>query len=206
MHILIVSATMDEIKPSLPFLNEHQIDYLITGVGMVATAFELGQFLQQKSYDLLINVGIAGVFSEQMNLGDVVRVVQDQFFELGAEDQDSFLSIEKLGFGNSIYRENIPDSIENRLAAFPKVNGITVNKVHGKSESIADAKKRISKLTIESMEGAAVFYVANRLQLPVLQIRAISNYVEPRNKTNWNISLALQQLNYRLILLLENFV
>ncbi|MBE8712902.1 futalosine hydrolase [Sphingobacterium hungaricum] len=206
MRILIVSATLDEIKPSLPFLNDHQIDYLITGVGMVATAFELGQFLQQKSYDLLINVGIAGAFSDKMNLGDVVRVVEDQFFELGAEDQDNYLSIEELGFGKSIYRENIPYSIENILAVFPKVNGITVNKVHGKSESIVDAKKRISESTVESMEGAGVFYAAERLQVPVLQIRAISNYVEPRNKSNWNISLALRQLNSRLILFLENFV
>ena len=46
----------------------------------------------------------------------------------------------------------------------------------------------------ESMEGAAVFYVANQFKIPALQIRAISNYVEPRNRDNWKIKEALDAL------------
>ena len=49
------------------------------------------------------------------------------------------------------------------------------------------------------MEGASVAFVANNKSVPVIQIRAISNYVEPRNKANWDISLAIKNLNAFLI-------
>jgi futalosine hydrolase len=45
------------------------------------------------------------------------------------------------------------------------------------------------------MEGAAVFYVCNWLGVDCLQIRAVSNYVEPRETAYWNIPLALEKLS-----------
>jgi futalosine hydrolase len=45
------------------------------------------------------------------------------------------------------------------------------------------------------MEGAAVFYVCLNENIPVLQIRSISNYVEDRDTTKWDIPLAIKQLN-----------
>ena len=47
---------------------------------------------------------------------------------------------------------------------------------------------------VESMEGAAVLFVCNWLGIPCYQIRAISNYVEPRDSFKWNIPLALENL------------
>jgi futalosine hydrolase len=48
---------------------------------------------------------------------------------------------------------------------------------------------------IESMEGAAFFYACRQLNVPCLQIRAVSNYVEKRNRDNWHIGLAIKNLN-----------
>ena len=45
------------------------------------------------------------------------------------------------------------------------------------------------------MEGAAVFKVCNEFSVPCIQIRAISNNVEKRNKENWNMPLAIRNLN-----------
>jgi futalosine hydrolase len=36
-----------------------------------------------------------------------------------------------------------------------------------------------------------------------VQIRAVSNYVEPRNKENWQMGLAIKNLNEYLITLLK---
>jgi len=47
---------------------------------------------------------------------------------------------------------------------------------------------------VESMEGAAVFYVCRYLGVPCVQIRAISNRVAPRENAGWNIPLALENL------------
>ena len=45
------------------------------------------------------------------------------------------------------------------------------------------------------MEGAAVMMVSKRFKIPCVQIRTISNRVEQRNKTKWDISLAVSNLN-----------
>jgi futalosine hydrolase len=53
------------------------------------------------------------------------------------------------------------------------------------------------------MEGAAVLYVAEMLDIPAIQIRSISNYVEPRNRENWKIKEAIENLNYQIINILS---
>jgi len=40
-----------------------------------------------------------------------------------------------------------------------------------------------------------VLYVCNWLGVTCFQIRAISNFVEPRDSSQWNIPLALEKLN-----------
>jgi futalosine hydrolase len=45
------------------------------------------------------------------------------------------------------------------------------------------------------MEGAAFAYVCAKMKVNAIQIRSISNQVEPRNRNNWNIPLAIKNLN-----------
>jgi len=212
MRILIVAATEPEIGKliaDLRFsvydcdqgshiscelrdaLNRHQVDTLITGVGMVATAYALGRHLANEKYDLAINLGIAGSFDRSIDLGEVVEVVEDRFSELGAEDGKEFLSIEQLGFGEGVFRStcNLPGSLEIR-----KVSAVTVNTVHGNETNIEKLKSRINP-QLESMEGAAFFYACQQASIPCIQIRAVSNYVEKRNRDAWQIGLAIKNLN-----------
>jgi futalosine hydrolase len=51
---------------------------------------------------------------------------------------------------------------------------------------------------IETMEGAAFFYICSRENIPFLAVRAVSNRVEPRNKEKWNIPLAISNLSLKL--------
>ncbi len=198
MKSLIVAATYTEIAPFMEHFNiiesefsqKKSFDVLITGVGMTATAFSLGKFLHN-NYKSVINVGIAGSFNKELPIGTIVNIIQDTFSELGAESGDSFVSIDELGFGRASYHGEKIDGID-------QVSGITVNTVNGNSVSINQVIKRLNPET-ESMEGAAVFYCASKYNIPAIQIRCISNYVEPRNKENWNISLAINNLNNWLI-------
>ncbi len=200
MKILIVAATQAEIQPTLAhfklgssaLIETEKFEVLITGVGMVATAFALGQILQQ-NYNLVVNVGIAGSFDNNIPLGKVVNVVQDTFAELGAENHEDFISLPALGFG-----ENKFENTAKEQTGLMRVKGITVNKVHGNAVSIEQTIKRYQPAT-ESMEGAAVFYACQKLNIPALQIRSISNYVEPRNRENWQVGVAVSNLNEWLI-------
>ena len=72
--------------------------------------------------------------------------------------------------------------------------GITVNTVHGNEKSIENIIERFSP-DVESMEGAAFFYSCMMKNVSCIQIRVISNIVERRNKDNWNIPLAIKNLN-----------
>ncbi|MBC7567257.1 MAG: futalosine hydrolase [Pedobacter sp.] len=200
MKILLVAATRAEISiligkfnfPDGDFIQSENFDLLITGVGMTATAFALGQNLSHK-YGLVLNLGIAGSFNKKIPLGTLLNINSDEFSELGAEDDVEFLTIEQLGFGRGVYN-TVNNLLDDRFENIKKVKGITVNMVHGKKGSIDKIVKRLNPTT-ESMEGAAVLYCCEQLAIPCLQIRSISNYVEPRNKENWNIGLAIANLN-----------
>ncbi len=228
MRILLVAATFFEIRPfveKLPLLNKmseqlshyrHKnidIDVLITGVGMIPTAYLLGKQLTLQQYDLAINAGIAGTFNRSLPLGSVVNVVEDCVAELGAEDGDNFLSMFDLGLIDpdvhpyqhgvliNDFRNDAALIKPGRINKLPKVKGITSNTVHGNVQSIA----RIQQLTmadLESMEGAAFLFVCLTEKIQCLQIRAISNLVEERDKKTWKLDLALKSLNQLLFDLL----
>jgi len=221
MNILIVAATKLEVKllaDELDFLeetphlgkyklNDHFIDILITGIGTTFTTFHLSNVLREQSYQLVVNVGIAGSFTSDLTIGDVVSVVTDEFADLGIEKEDEFLTLFDAGFmdSNEFPFENglLKATDLNGIFQLKKVKGITTNKSNGKANSISEVKSKFSA-QVESMEGAAVFYVCNWLGVPCCQIRAISNFVEPRNSSPWNIPLALSQLNIVVLKVLKN--
>lgn len=200
MKILVVAATRNEVQLTIDhfscigdhFVETEKFDILITGVGMVATAFALGQHLSKK-YDLVLNVGIAGSFDPNISLGELVNITEDTFAELGAEDHDDFIGLPQLGFGEQTFHSHSAN-----LPQLNKVKGITVNKVHGNVTTIAKTFSMYQPQT-ESMEGAAVFFACHKTGISVLQVRSISNYVEPRNRDRWDIGLAIRNLNDWLI-------
>lgn len=200
MKILIVAATRAELGglyqafqlPETDFVQTAQFDVLITGVGMTATAFALGRHLPA-DYQLVVNLGIAGCYDWQYPLGSVLSITEDTFSELGAEDRDDFLTIDTLGFGKSQYQASHHLKTTHFLR-LPQVSGITVNKVHGNKVSIKNIEQRLQPVT-ESMEGAAVFYCCAQLNMPCIQVRSISNYVEERHRESWKIGLAIKNLN-----------
>lgn len=193
---LLVAATADEISPFLEKLPDRcQIEVLITGVGMVATAFALGRKLQESRYDFALQVGIAGAISKELSLGELVFVKTDMLYDFGAEDGPDFLSIDKLGFGKSVFKALPISGVGHRWPeTLRTVDGITVNKVHGNEPSIRRLRAK-TDAAVESMEGAAFYYACEQFNLPSIQIRSISNYVERRDREKWKIGLAIQKLN-----------
>lgn len=219
MDILIVAATHFEIKPLLDFLEindvatglhhsnkelkGNRVQVLITGVGMVNTAYMMGRY-SNNLFDLILNVGVCGAFNKDLKLGDVVHVIKDTLSEMGAEDGTEFITYDKLNLGgthifeNALAQNNYFEKINN----LRQVSGITVNTIHGNDESIDKIKQRYP-VDVESMEGASFFASCARVE-NFTQIRAISNYVEKRDKSKWNMSLAIKNLNDFLINFINN--
>lgn len=192
MKILFVTATEAEIESIRNISSDvHQLEFLVTGAGMVATTYELTRFLTSVKFDLAINCGIAGSFDKSISIGETVFVQDDFFSELGAEDDLQFLTIDSIGLEGITTIHNKSDEKFPVLNRFRKVKSITVNTVHGNEKSISSVMERLHP-DIETMEGAAFYFVCEKEKIPCIQIRSISNYVEKRNRGTWNIPLALQ--------------
>lgn len=226
MKILLVAATHAEVTPLAVALTldldkqkhryqctykGHEITLLITGVGIVATAFQMGN-LEAKSYDVALNVGIAGSFNRTLAIGEVLNITTDCFSELGADYGDRFIPLYSMDFAkefdNGIINKNC--EIQNTsqttniiITNLKQAKGITVNTINGNEERIAKVAKQFSP-DVESMEGAAFLYGCMLKEIPCFQIRGISNYIEPRNLNNWNIPFAISMVNRVVVAILDS--
>ncbi|WP_297089760.1 futalosine hydrolase [uncultured Draconibacterium sp.] len=217
MEILIVAATTMEIKLIVDELEKVEelshlvksyrlgglsIDILIAGIGTSFTTFHLVNALRDKKYDAVINIGVAGSLTRELKIGEVVNVYSDEYADLGIEKQHEFLTLFESGYlnVNEFPFENgqLKASNSNGWIKLKKVKGITTNKSYGRDSSITEIKEKFTA-HVESMEGAAVFYVCNWLGVSCYQLRSVSNYVEPRDSEKWNIPLALENLKEEVI-------
>ncbi len=217
MNILITSSTTLEIKPLLDHLesvsekksfleyriNGHSIYPLITGIGATRMAYAMAQFPKINTIQVAINGGICGSYDPMLDLGQVVEVVDDCFADLGAESNDgSMLDVYDLELSE---RDTFPfkdgklvNDKRKYRTDITEVSGLTVNKALGTPLSIALMKEKYTA-EVESMEGAGFFYACKMMDMACHQIRAVSNYVEPRNKDAWQLELAIERLNQSLV-------
>jgi futalosine hydrolase len=227
LKTLIVSATEKEtnlliqqtsnLRKAGQWLNSGtigntEVDFLISGIGLPSVIYRLTSLLTKEKYDLVINPGIAGSFRDDLKTGSVVYVGREQFGDLGIDDNCEQKSLFELGYvdpnstpfsGGKLI--NPMDILRYKtLVSLQKVNGLTVNMASGNQTDIAN---RWTKFTpdIETMEGAGIFYVCILLNVPFIEIRAISNKIEPRNIKNWNIPLALTNLSEVMSRLFKEF-
>ncbi|MEO1628009.1 MAG: futalosine hydrolase, partial [Bacteroidota bacterium] len=159
----------------------------------------------------VINAGIAGAFPGRgLSIGDVVNVGTERFGDLGAEQADgSFADVHEMELiaANQFPFQNgrlVNPGAENQ-GFLPLAHGLTINKVHGHAKSIESIRTKYDA-DIETMEGAAFFFACLQEQQSFLEIRAISNHVESRNKDNWDIPQSINNLNTTLLQMVESFL
>lgn len=217
MKTLVVAATLPEVAPLVNHYglkaNQHGVyigsitDVLITSIGQAAMAFACGRYVEPAKYKLAINAGIGGAFNRDIALGSMINVVSDCFADLGIDDNGQFVNLTQSGLidGNHFpFSEGWLVNPNPLQLQIPQVKGITVNTVSG-SQVIIDKWQTLYNADVESMEGAAFAYACSLQSMPYVQLRAISNYVEPRNRANWQIEQAIGNLNNFLIEFLDSY-
>lgn len=213
-RILLAAATSLEINPLLAKWKQvalqptgWELDVLITGIGLTATTYALTKQIQCMRPDLIIQAGVGGCFDKNRPLGEVVVVKQETIgdqsvielgqlktlFDLKLVPQDQF------PYRNGWLVNRSPLLKEIRLK---KVRGLSVNEI------TTDRKKqRFYEQTfqpvVESMEGAALHYVALREGIDFIQLRSFSNYIAERNKKRWDMKRSIENLNTELTRLLQ---
>lgn len=204
MKVLVTAATALEIKPFADWMEQQggiagkEIKTLVTGIGMFSTAYQLGRYFAAEKPDIAIQAGIAGSFRHDWAIGDSVIIQQEAMGDLGADDNGHFIDLFDIGLWQYDMAPFSHHYLVNPLAAtfthLHQGTGITVNTVSGAANTIARLEQKYQP-DIESMEGAAFHYCCLMDKIPFLQLRTISNYVEVRDKSKWNIPLAVKNLN-----------
>ncbi|MEU0695743.1 futalosine hydrolase [Streptomyces niveus] len=177
-------------------------DVLAAGVGPAAAAAGTATALavasaSTASYDLVISTGIGGGFQPLAPLGSLVVADAIVAADLGAETPGGFLPVDELGFGRTVHLP--PPGPATRIAhLLDAVHApvLTVSTVTGSAARADELTARHPRAAAEAMEGFGVAEAAAAYALPVIEIRAISNAVGPRDRSAWRIGPALDALRY----------
>jgi futalosine hydrolase len=206
MKALIVAATELEIAP-LRFALGDEFSYLVHGIGAVNTAIHVLKALNNNKYDVVIQTGIAGTYHGNLKNGDVVCVKEERYADLGIEEKGQLMPLEKLGFTQFLEYPFEAGRLINHLVTKEMVTpvklaiGATVNLVH---DNLQRTQMIIDNFSpdIETMEGAAFHQVCMLENQTYFQFRGISNRVGVRDKKEWDIQLAITEVN----LVVEQFL
>jgi futalosine hydrolase len=215
MSILLCAATEGELKPTLDYIRQHQlegrVEVLITGVGLTAATYGLTRRLATRRPSLIIQAGVAGALNPELALAEVVRVRSEVIGDEGVKENGQFHSLFELGLAGTDNPPFLAGRLVNKgiepynTAQLRVVDGVTVNQVSTDEEQISYYRDRLGA-EIETMEGAALHYTALMEGVPFLQLRAISNYIGERDKRNWKLAEAINRLNEELQTLLTKAI
>lgn len=182
------------------------------GVGKVAAAIALYSFLlqveQRRTVRGVLLAGIAGAYPDRhrtsaapVRLGELCIVGNETLADEGVDTPQGFVDFGSPVFGHG---ERLVDTgpfgAHARIAAdaaarlgVPIVRGATVSTCSGTDAASLRLHQRTGA-DVETMEGAAVAFVCRQRELPLLHVRAISNWTGDRHRGEWNVGAAADAL------------
>ncbi|MCX9192680.1 futalosine hydrolase [Carbonactinospora thermoautotrophica] len=164
-----------------------------------------------RPYELVVSAGIGGGFPGVAPVGGLVLASEIVAADLGADSPDGFLPLDVLGFGP--VRHAADPGLTGRAAAALRAAGVvavtgpvlTVSTVTGTAAGAHALARRYPGAAAEGMEGFGVATAARAHGVPVLEVRAISNPVGPRDRATWRIREALDVLATAVPVLVKEF-
>lgn len=189
-------------------LSQSPIFLAHLGIGKVNTAAGLALALHYTRASAVIQFGIGGAFpGSALGLGDVAVASSETHLDSGVRDRDGWQDMKALGFAllekDELYYNVFPTDPELSAKLARATGAVTAS--FGTSETVTGRVNAASELfkrhhvLIESMEGAAAVQVCTALGVPFAEIRAVSNPVGERDKSHWNIPLAIQNVDQAIL-------
>ena len=180
----------------------------VTGIGKVNAASTATALLEHFTPEIMINIGCAGAYPEcGLAVGDLALATEEVFGDEGVVAPDGWHSMELIGIpvvskSGEDYFNRFPLTrwAVDKAAHVAETGGltlhrgafVTVSAVSGSAARGAEMFRRFSGVC-ENMEGAAVAQVAALYGVDCMEVRGISNMVEDRDLSRWNIPLAAEQ-------------
>jgi futalosine hydrolase len=187
--------------------DDLDVDILITGIGILHSTYSLMNYLADHHPDAWIQIGIGGAYDKNLQIGEVYLIESEVLVDFGAQDSNGrIINQFDLGWMDPhqypYVNEVLPCPFIPSELIMPVASGMTTMYSHGYADKIQKIEEGLHG-QIESMEGAAFFYVSLMKKIPFLSLRSISNYVEPRDISKWEINKAIEKLKKETIKVLS---
>lgn len=180
----------------------------VTGIGKVNTAAAIASLLERFEPELLINTGCAGAYrGSGLAVGDLAMATSELFGDEGVLVPDGWHSLELIGIpavernGERLFNsfpltrwamDKAEYVAESAGLTLRRGTFVTVSTVSGTAERGDELFRRFGGIC-ENMEGGAAAQVALLYGVDCLELRGVSNLVEDRDLTRWNIPLAVER-------------
>ncbi len=194
LDLLVCAATQRELS-AFGVPNAGTQDSFVTGVGIPLALAQILTTAGPLKPRRILNIGIAGAYpGSGLEIGDIVIGQFETYGDVGFElpEPPGFRSINESSWGE-FYQTPLPLA---QFAEFPGTHfgiGCTVNACTGTLET-GQAREAAFGADFETMEGAAAAQAGQILEIPVCEIRAVSNFASTRDMRPENIKLALANL------------
>ncbi|MCF6179168.1 MAG: futalosine hydrolase [Geopsychrobacter sp.] len=208
---------------SCSFCDE-DILLLHSGIGGVSAALHLTRLLERISPEFLLVFGCGGSYPASGLLnGDLALATTETFGDLGAATELGFVPLTDLGLENrtgepALFVQYISlmtpwfraaaDQLRQATAFRSRTIGegpfVTVNRISGTEPLCLDLERRSNGLC-ENMEGAALAQVAAEYEIPLLELRGISNPCGTQDRTLWDLPAGMEVAQRAVLYLLKGF-
>ena len=180
-----------------------------TGIGKVNAAICVAGLLERIEPELVINTGCAGAYhGTGLAVGDLAIATMEIFGDEGVQAPDGWHSLELIGIPalerkGERYFNSFPLTgwaldkagyvAEAAGTALQRGAFITVSTVSGTKQRGDELASRFDGIC-ENMEGGAVAQVSLLYGVDCLEVRGVSNLVEERDLSRWDIPLAAERV------------
>jgi futalosine hydrolase len=179
------------------------------GAGKVNAAHSATLLLENHDIERLILFGIGGAYEQSgLDIGDIAIAETENYGDEGIITSNGwkpmdFIGIPLLKKEKEYYNSYKMDSklclqavIASKICGFNVRSGnfITVSMCSGTQLAGECLRTRFNGLC-ENMEGAAVAHICTMYDIPMVEIRGISNIIDERDINRWNIEKAAANCN-----------
>lgn len=179
------------------------------GAGKVNAAHSATLLLENYDIEKLVLFGIGGAYERSgLDIGDIAIAETENYGEEGVITSDGWKPVDFIGIPllkkEKEYYNSYPMDPDLRgQAAFASKNCgfnvrsgnfITVSTCSGTQLAGEFLRKRFNGLC-ENMEGAAVAHICTMYDIPMVEVRGISNIIEDRDMNRWDIEKAAANCN-----------
>jgi len=205
-------------------IGKTNIIHIISGIGKTNAAHAATLLIEKFSPSAVINFGIGGAYpSANLRAGDIAIADREIYGDEGLWLRDGFHKADAIGTpllkkGRKKYFNEFPLD-KNLMQKAVKFSGlvtrhsplvtevksgafVTVSTATGTGRRAREIEKRFNAIC-ENMEGAAVAHICAIYNIPMLEIRGISNIVEDRNRDLWDIETAAENCQKIILALIK---